>query len=115
MCVYVYVWVSHVHLDTNTSYLRPNHVHMVAMFILSHTVPLTLVPQLKEGKGAARERGGVQSESLLALTSCFSCRDVPSPWRPSGTRSLSVPPFFKGVAKPQEISLTSLRGNQSIS
>lgn len=90
-------------------------VHMVAMFILSDTVPLTLGPQMKEGKGAARERGGVQSESLLALTSCFSCRDVPSPWRPSGTRSLSVPPFFKGVDRPQEISLRSLRRNQSIS
>lgn len=77
---------------------------MVAMFILSYTVPLPLVTQMKEGKGAAREQGGVQSESLLALTSCFSCRDAPSPWRPGGIRSLSGPPFFKGVGMPQEIS-----------
>ena len=105
---------------------------MVAILIFADAVPLTFIPHIKEGKGVwlqlatpclsyltAREWGGVQSESLLTPTSCFSYRDVPSPWRPNGTGSLSVPfptsPVFKGVTWPQEISLRSLRGNQSIS
>lgn len=63
----------------------------------------------------ARERGGVQSDVLLTPTSCFSCQDVPSPWRPSGTRRFLISRFFKGVCGRQEIGLKFLRGNQFIS
>lgn len=94
--------------------MSASHVHV--MFVLSDTEPLTPARRMKEGKGAARQPGGLQSQSLLAHTSCFfPSRDVPSPWRPSGTRSLSGPLFFKEVRVDQEIHLRPLKGNGSIS
>lgn len=59
--------------------------------------------------------GVVQSERRrLTPTSCYCCRAVPSPWRPSGTLPPLLAPF-KGVGTPQEVGLKLGRGNQSIS
>lgn len=49
--------------------MSASHVHV--MFALSDTEPLTPARRMREGKGAARQPGGLQSQSLLAHTSCF--------------------------------------------
>lgn len=60
--------MSHVHVDVKSS-VFPKPRHIVAMFILSDTVPLTLVSQMKEGERGlhASKEGSNQSHSLPSL------------------------------------------------